>query len=1181
MEASAGTGKTYNIASLYVRALTEQAIPVSQILVVTYTDAATKELKDRLLERISESIEALKLGQAPEDDQYLKELIEHTTTPSLAIERLRRAVRMFDEAAVYTIHGFCYQVLQEQAFQSGTLFGAEMIGDDSEMVLEVVDDFWRNWVREFSEEEIKRPLLKYMFDRGCDPEDWAKEIGAHLGKAHMQVLPQEGGIMNLEDKLRELHGVFSEMRAIWQEERGEIIDLLSSGLLKYYTSKNLSSWLRSLEEILSSDVPPIKLFDKFERFTQSYIDGNLKKGPRDNNTPPPQHAFFKLADTYWELTPSLQGYESMFKKDLLQQVRRELDERKQELGVLSYNDLLLRLQQSLNREAGGQELARQLNEKYPIALVDEFQDTDPAQYDIFRNMYAPWQDRSALFMIGDPKQSIYSFRGADVYAYLRARQDADPQKMFSLANNYRSTPILIEGLNALFRNNNNPFVDGNISYKEVSAGRSYRRDQLLTENGRQHPPVRFRRLPYNESNPTKPAASDKAAADTAAEINRLIEGGRKGTITIKGKSVEAKDIAVLVRTHRQANLISEVLQEKGINNVQYSQESVFQSLEASQLEVLLMAVAEPANEIAVKTALSMPLMDYTAHQLFDIEENESQWLEVLQRFAQWHRQWREQGFQYMFRSLLKEAKVCEQLMLYANGERRLTNLLHLGELLQAESRHGKSAPRGLLKWLGRKRTEEADQQEEAQLRLESDEELVKIVTMHRSKGLEYPIVFCPFLWKGPEYKEEGKALSYHREEDDQACLDFSGKSADHRKDNRVRVAREELAESMRLAYVALTRAEHCCYISATYATKTEFSPLGYLFLEEKTLERLELAIHSKYQKMGGQPLMQAIERLAAKHPDLFSLQSPGGQQELGFSGAETVPTLQAASFRRGTPLAPQAPVSSFSALTSWMKEGQDGRDYDALPDFSFGAPKTVEDQDRNIFSFPKGPQPGNCIHSIFEELDFGDISDSSPLIQQKLEAFGIEDHWEPVVREMLGRVLDKPLLPDLPELKLSDLPRQAYLPELEFYYPSDALQTSDLLSVIRPDVSSVNAGGYAREGFMKGFIDLTFRFGDKYYLLDYKTNYLGDTLADYHPDRLEEEMQSANYDLQYHIYSIALHRYLQQRLPGYRYEQHFGGSFYLFLRGVNRVGREGIYFDRPSQEVIEALDGYISEEVLQ
>lgn len=1182
IEASAGTGKTYNIASLYVRALIEQDIEVDDILVVTYTEAATKELRERLMQRLGESVQSLE-GEVFDENEFLQKLPSQVIHPEKAVAKLRSAIRSFDQASIYTIHGFCYQALQEQAFDSRALFDAELIGDDTEVVREVMDDLWRNWVREATQNELKRPLLKYLMDKGLNPDTLTAELSEFVSKPYLHIQPESMPERDLESELKELSRLFKELKEEWLESKEEIHSILGSGHLSYYTSKNLSKWMSEMQEMMSEEIPPIELFKMYRKFRQSAIDDSLKKSSIKKGVSPPQHPFFKLAEAYESIATSLQDFDIRFKLDLFHRLRDALEGRKEELQVLSYDDLLIQLRNALADPERGRPLSQKLRKAYPIALVDEFQDTDPVQYEIFSNIYREGSENSALFMIGDPKQSIYSFRGADIFAYLKAKKDASDEKTFSLSRNFRSVPELLEAVNQFFGMHEDPFLLKDIPFQPVEAGREEEAYKKLSIDGQQEVPVELRDLNGNEEDlPAKKSdAQEKCARDTAFEIAKLLRLSMEGKAKIGEEAVEASDIAVLVRSHYQAALIREALKMQGINSVQYSQDSVFDSGEAEELQHILRAIAEPANEGYVTSALATQVMGYDAKALLRLEEDEIQWVEKLEQFATWHDHWQTSGFAYMFRHFLKDEKIAEKLIGRSQGERKLTNLVHLAELLQLKEKDGKTGSRSLLQWLARKRQEERTQQEEEQLRLESDENLVQVVTMHRSKGLEYPIVYCPFLWHGTKYADHGKPVVYHdAEHPSKVYLDFHGKQDPNRDPKRFKMAQEELAESVRLAYVAITRAKQKCVIPWIQAKKSEYSPLGYLLLgPERSLQALEKTIssNSRYSSLEPGLFASSLNTLIKKHPGLFKLESKKDIDWQKVSLPQNEDSgLQNRSFQRKEELTAGWGLTSFSAITK-NQEADYEIEYDLYgEEVSLEEEMLITEDEGSIFNFPKGPNPGTAIHHIFEEIEFGNPRDLDEIISEKLGRQDIGDRWVGTVREMVIRTLNKELPAVDQTLRLADIHTRDMIAEMEFYFSCGVARLQQLLEIIRPGEPVPDfASNYSEAGFMKGFIDLSFKYNERYYILDYKTNHLGNSFADYAADHMQTEIKEALYDLQYHLYVLALHRYLANVDPTYSYEDNFGGVYYLFLRGINEDGEEGIFYDRPDIARIEKLNRYL------
>jgi len=1179
IEASAGTGKTFNIATLFVRGLVELALPINNILVVTYTEAATKELKDRLLTRITDCITVLK-SREHDDNDYLKSFLEYIDEPEKAINRLENALHSFDEASIYTIHGFCYHALQEQAFQSKASFDTEMLGNDADIVQEVVDDYWRQWIRKAGSDENRKTLLKFISSEGYTPDRLADELASIVDKSYMEILPE--GEFRPEPHIEELRHEFKQMNTIWNSCRDEIQRLLESDELSgnKYNKKYIPDWMNQMDDFLLQDVPPINLFDKFHKFTLSELQKSLKKSALQNGKTVPEHPFFTMAESYRATAGAISVYPAYFKKKLLNYLQNQLKKRKQRRQILSYDDLLNHLKESLSDSKTGEKLSTVLRNKYPLALVDEFQDTDPIQYEIFDKLYPPDSNsQTGLFMIGDPKQSIYSFRGADVHAYLRAGNSISDKNRHSLQYNFRSTPEFIQGVNGLFGEHDNPFLLKNITFQPVKPGKPDDNYRHFRKRNEVQPPIEFRSLKHrsDELPVKKKTANEWVAEDTAEEIFRLLNNAE---FRIGDREVEGRDIAVLVRKHSQAEVIGDALLEKGIKSVRYSRESVFKSTEAEELSHLLKAVAEPTGERALAAALSTRILGFNAGDLLKLKEDEKQWVNILDQFRTWFMEWHKYGFAYMFRSIMQEMDVAGRVVQYRNGERILTNLLHLSELLQQQE-VGKDNPRALIHWFAKKRKNPDKEAEEEQLRLESDEDLVKVVTMHRSKGLQYPIVFCPFLWHGPEHRDRGKPLIYYESDNSEKVIaDLSGKENENRDLRRIKVAREKLAETMRLAYVAITRAEYRCVILWVPASKSEFSALGYLLLPSGRVENiLENTIRSDKKYTSVEPGLYSgrLKEITDKYPGIISAVEVRNDDIADGKANNSDDDLKLSfrAFQRHAPLQKGPAISSFSRLV-YSDTGHS--DFDLVPyydGFREAEVKTgdPEEQSISIFTFPRGPQPGTCIHQIYENIDFQKDDHLEETVLRQLLRYGIDDRWKEVVTRHIQTTLEKPLSGNIPNLSLSSIPEEDRIPELEFYFKSDAVELSRLLEIIGH--AGTAGSRFADPGYLKGFIDLTFRFNGKYYLLDYKTNHLGNTPQDYDLHNMKEEIDHHMYDLQYYLYSIALHRFLKNNISNYSYGKHFGGAFYLFIRGVNEEGNEGIYFNKPEEQRMEQLDAYL------
>lgn len=1171
IEASAGTGKTWTITGLYVRLILELGLNVEQILVVTYTKAATAELRERVRSRLSGMLAALDDGAS--EDEFCRKMLERLTGERESVaRRLTLALRSFDEAAIFTIHGFCQRVLTESAFESGMAFESELTPDESEIIRETVDDFWRRETAGAS-----GLWVKFLVDEGQTPDVWREAIRAHLGKPFLALapLPALPDPAPFED---ELHAAYQAACMVWRDEGTEIAALLlKSGLHRTsYKLDKLPQWFAELDGYFARIEPELATPPVLAKLTPEALAKGTTK-----NAVTPVHVFFDTCRRLCDAAERLREHYKLrlidTKRRMLQDCNAELPKRKGQRRLLSYNDLLNRLDAALRAEHGAH-LANVVRERYRAALIDEFQDTDPVQYDIFRTIYAG--SGLPVFFVGDPKQAIYGFRGADVYSYLNAREAA--RARFTLATNQRSTPELLAAVNALFAHPPNPFLLESIGYLPVRAAEKKRPKLVVPDQGDE--PFRVFLIPDQGKPWSKGDGNQLAAQATATEITRLLNLAAQGKARLTDggfeRSLSGGDIAVLVPSHRQGRLIQEALMQRGVASVRQGQDNVFATTEAMELERVLLAIAEPQREARITSALASELMGMDGAGIFALKSTESAWERLLEDYARYRELWQGHGFMPMFRCWFEESRVAERLLSYRDGERRLTNLLHLAERLQVESRE-KSGLDSLLGWFSRALRDPDSGDEESLLRLESDAERVKIITIHASKGLEYAVVFCPFLWDGTlRQKNETDACFHDPSQDHRPSLDLGGPDFET---HRALAEREKLAEKLRLLYVALTRAVHRCYVIWGQVKGMETSALAWLLhapaeITDDPLGRMEAI----FKGISQAEIEKALRDFAGRAPAAI------GILPLAIDTARHAPPravgkpLQALEFRRGR-LRPSWRVTSFSALAG-------GRHSEA-PDYDVAGETHAEAAaDASIFAFPRGATAGRCLHAIFEEWDFqsGDAEALNRLITRKLKAHAIAESWIPTVAGMVEATLNVPL--NKGGLRLAHIGRDQRLVELEFTYPLQSLELSGLRRTLSdpalglPDAfaqASRNLGFETVKGYMKGFIDLTFEADGRFYLVDYKSNWLGNRLDDYVSPRLVEAMARAHYYLQYLIYCLALHRYLRLRLPNYAYERHFGGVFYLFLRGIAPPAETGIFRDRPRGELIEALDRLVSQTALR
>ncbi|HEY3491274.1 MAG TPA: exodeoxyribonuclease V subunit beta [Candidatus Deferrimicrobiaceae bacterium] len=1182
IESSAGTGKTYTIASLYVRLLLEKGLQAGQILVVTFTRPATEELKGRIRQKIRDTLAAL--DGEPSEDEFIQRYVPTIPDPEQARSALSNALRMFDEAAIFTIHGFCGRMLQENAFESASLFDTELVTDESDLRREIADDFYRLRVH-----GVFSPLfLSYAIEHGFTPDALAAFIRGNVARPFFRIIPDASEIAGKGAPSAELETAFFAARetaiAAWESGR----DAVASGMASWdglnrnrYRTASVAAMIAAMDRYADSP-PTSSRFHNYSKFRQSEIVAATKA-----RCEPLRHPFF---EAFERLDEAVSALLDGFEQDMIATwlalagyARDEMAERKCRRNVRSYDDLLRDMFDALKGQ-GGATMAATVRERFQAALIDEFQDTDPLQYEIFGTIFP---ERSYLFLIGDPKQAIYGFRGADIFAYLKAAGEV--RARFTLDRNFRSVPGLVNAVNTLFGRRPGAFVFPEIEYPRVEAASEGGTRGFALEGTPDLMPFKIRMIARPDPASSVPIPKTEAnrllPESTATEIVALLSRGQRKEATIGGEPVTPRDVAVLVRTNGQARAVHAALRRRGVPAVIYSSESVFASEEAVALERVLLAVADPGHDGKVRAALATPLFQVDGNTLARLQEEPSEWDERVRQFSGWRDLWANDGFITMVRSMTSSAGLRSRLLALPDGDRRLTNLLHLFELLHEASHSRRLGIEGLLKWLPDRMADTGGTPaEEHQLRLETDEAAVKVVTVHKCKGLEYPVVFCPYAWD--VFTGEGDGVTFHDPDDKTTLVRDIGSA---RLDENRRIAeRESLAENARLLYVALTRAKHLCVVGWGAIHDAGRSALAMLLHSASNASEPGLA--DRFSKMTDDDIRADLERLPGLE---ISLMQPSTDARYISEHPEAG---RLACREIGRAIARDWGSASFTSLVSGARSDSEWPDRDLLPPSEIdrvpASARVARKEGATPFDFPKGAKSGLFFHGLMEKLDFAatDIEIENA-VKAHLEADGFDPEWTPVVSRMVRNVLDTPLDADVPGFRLSGIASADRRHEVEFGLPLALLTPGSLRRAFSEPGDDPGAPGAASlldrlaflpiRGMMKGYIDLVFSRGGRYFLLDWKTNHLGDRIDDYSQPAMREAMDDSFYFLQYHLYAVALHRYLRLRLGvSYDYDRHFGGVYYLFVRGIDPAfgPRFGVCFDRPDVRRVEALGRLFSGE---
>jgi exodeoxyribonuclease V beta subunit len=1054
IEASAGTGKTWNIGMIFLRLILEQKRSVDEILVVTFTEAAAQELRERLRARLVEAEHSLQGSR--DDGSELAAWLAHRYTgndATLALRRIQLARMDIDRAPIATIHAVCQRILRDFPLEAGSGFGAGTLFDETELLRECIEDFWR------------RRYLAGAVDAA-----------------------EDGVLAEGPDKL-----------------------------------------LFDLRDLLARDANVLPL-----------------------DIAAPARARVLLAAHEY--------------------CRVEIPRRARARDGQTYAMLIDGVHE---RIVASPAFADRLFEEFPAALIDEFQDTDRRQYAIFDCIYrdAAGAPRGLLAMIGDPKQAIYAFRGGDIAAYLHAREQATAR--YALATNQRSSSALIAACNALYARADGGFADELVRYQPVTpAGRADEKPYTVNDVVVEQPFV-IHAFRSDASIEGVGKLDELALDDCAARIVGLLNDPAR---SIGGKRVTPGDIAVLLPQNRQVAELRRRLIALNVPCVGGGRGSVFDTDVARELELVLYAVLHADDHRAVRGALATRLLGSTYGDILAWQADGAAFETQLDRFAGWRTTAQSRGFMAVLRDLLTVRGT--QLLALPDGERLLTDLRHLGEAIAEEEIV--SGLDGAYAWFAAVRREgddvEVDAADARQLRIESDALRVQLMTLHAAKGLEFPIVFLPLAWRVAHRggAQKPKILHFH-DAASAACADLGSPGFDA---NRTQHFHEDLQERLRLLYVGLTRAQHAVHVYWVDRKDARIAKDG-----DWQRPAIDCLIRPALQDLGLDESEDSLVAMAQRLGGARVEPACAGPQ-VGYSGVTQ--TDQPRSVQEPLPeLRPFLWLHSFSSLTrhavATVAESAAADEIETVEPEADA--HSVADPRLLALDAWRGRHFGDAVHKALEHAPTGPIQRDWLGASFKLLAVRAHDAndvgapLDPVVH-----MLERTRTSDLGDgLRLIDVPAAARVAEFEFQLPV-GVSMRRLREICNQhgcdDVISAGLSAHALNGMLTGFADQIFEFDGRYHVLDYKTNRLGASLSDYRDAALDTAMRAHHYPLQALLYTIALHRYLRQRLSDYAPARHLGDSWYLFLRAVGLEAGTGVWRRRWPVASIEALDAAFAQETV-
>ncbi|ARD30877.1 exonuclease V subunit beta [Acinetobacter lactucae] len=1207
IEASAGTGKTYTLSSLMVRIFLEKYLP-RQVIATTFTRAAAAELKSRIRARLVETYRYLDAKRSFTEQELLTQaeqepdlLLQHilknfATRIAYACERLKLVIDQLDELFVGTLDSFSQKLLREFAFESGKIERAQITDDAKTYSRQLIHDVLREWIQSQPQTVIDALYLAGEL-KSVDSFVKLVEDSLNFSSAHFK-LPEKPTIQF--EQLAQLKQLATEIDISLLEPYyqldGEHYKHVSGTVFRNGAfNKLFSECLPQLLQVLNqSDI--ILVFDGslavqrelvFKFLGQIADQKVFKKCPAEISDGFYQHPciqqiqqLFGVLKNYAEQFDQLHIY---LKAYLCVEVKKRLPQVLQNKGETTFSQQIRTLSEALKGEQG-QRFAVFVQARYPLILVDEFQDTNQDQDDMLASIWRHPEryKKGCMIMVGDRKQAIYGFRGGDMLTFLNAYKDIQDKhgREYKLIHNHRSVADLVEVVDALFQRQ----IDfgEEVQYDPIRAGT--RPHPVLIEQNNHNPhPLRWLMLKDKETE----------AQQVAWKIRDLLNQSHAGQLYFQKdaqtQTLNEDDIAVLSRNHDGLDKVQFELERLGIRVNRPSKRSVFDCSIAQDVGALLTAILHPYNEAKVKRALISRLFAMDLKQLLQLEQTAEGLSQFMTGFDTIRELWSAQGFLVAWQQCLIQFDIWQNLVAAQSkdNERVVVNLRHLTEILSQHSEKYSGA-QNLYHWYLKQLRSPLDRDWELERKL-SSEAGVQLMTIHQSKGLEFKIVFL--LGADKPFRENNKTLNFSTQDivkpdSNQTLTQRVVAIADKTYLNEIELKQHEeraLAEQNRLWYVALTRASHRVYALLQDADGKSVSGLAFwknraepfqhrCCTDEMVLEQIPQAIHLTKQT-------SVIEIQAKRFPE----------QRFYSRGKTSFSYLaQHLKHKAGTDLL--ASQSNDAVLAE-----------DELDLIHTAEAISAQPIDWIKNNFPRGTLAGNFLHEIFENIDFQcsddwviEIrrrfkNDYSSLWQDLLikynESFPEEEDAENLlyqsVAEWLKDILRTPLYQGF---RLNQLQQDQYLSEFPFYLAlSDRVLAMTRIQQLfaeyglnMPELLEARSARY-----LNGSIDLVYFDGQRYHIADYKSNYLGDDLADYRSDSIAQSMSLASYWLQAGLYLVALHRYLQVKMQDYQIEQHLGGATYLYLRGMNGEAEQGYYYWEPSVEFILRLDailGYFAED---
>lgn len=1132
IESSAGTGKTFTIIMVCLRLILgintkyiyKKPLSIKKILILTYTHYGSLEIKKKLYEKIN--ILLISCIKKKCLDNTLLKIFKKINNFKKSIKILLKTKTQINNTSIFTIHVFCKKILDMHTLEFKIPLKYKLLENKLILYKQSVINFWRKYFY-----KLDFNITKYILYKIKTPDNLFKIIAPWLDGQFPKFLnkPIKKESILLE-KFKEIINIINNIKIEWNNKKNEIISIILSSKInkRIYNKRNLSIWCNKItdwvNEINTTEFSPKSL----KYFRKNIIDKDKQIKYIH------KYKIFNLIENFFKKKKILYNYIISF---ALIKTRKIINKEKKYKNIICFDDLINIINKSIKNK-NFKEISKEISKKYPVTIIDEFQDTDYSQFKIFDNIYKK-KNIFTLLLVGDPKQSIYDFRNADIFSYIKITSKI--KKKIKLLTNWRSSYNTINGINKLFSKVNQPFILNDIKYIPSKYNTKNSNLSFILHDKIQ-PAINIWYTKKQENNSTndKITIAKKCAYKICSWLN--YSKINKATITNKNNvslPICKSDITILVNNSNEAKIICKVFEKNNLSTLYISKKNnIYSTKEAKDILTILKTIIHPEDINKLKNSLITNLIKVKMLEIKQIKINEKKHYKFIKIFKYYSEIWKKFGIISLFNIMLVNFNLVQKNNILNNNEQKIINILHIGELLHKVYYKIKDE-NNLVNYLEQKILNNKKTNKNEQIRYNNLDNKIKVMTIHQAKGLEFPIVWIPFILGENKFNKN----IYHNRNNFKKT--FTCKK-------NILMEEELLSERIRKFYVAITRSIYNCnvVIKLTKLNKeTDLKKKNELnhLINKKTNNFKKYLMKFKKEFKNNEIIVNHFKT----------------KKNIYLDNKKQVKKLKKIYYL--TRILNNIPkINSFSSIKKQK------------PNFfnSYIKNKISKNNILTPHTFPKGKYYGKFLHKILENINFNKQINFN-FIKYEIKNIELNEKWTPIIINWLKTILNKPL--NNKNICLSNITENEYKKEITFHIKIKKYITKKLFNKIIQNYDCISAQAplisfNKLSGILTGAIDMIFCWKNKYYIIDYKSNWLGENKNSYSNKKIINIIINNRYDIQYQIYSLALHKYLKMKIKNYKFKKNFGGVFYLFIRGINNENKNGIFFKKINVKFINKLN---------